>query len=112
MNNNNDTKELKKIPSNSKSPSVKNNNKKKSNKKVSPQRVIAVFLATIALVGCIGLGAVAAYAMPIINDAPELKTEDFVSPSSSEIVDANGVEYHISGHKLRDNITYDQLSIL
>lgn len=110
MNNNNDTKELKKIPSKSKSPSVKNKNKKKSNKKVSPQRVIAVFLATIALVGCIGLGAVAAYAMPIINDAPELKTEDFVSPSSSEIVDANGVEYHISGHKLRDNITYDQLS--
>lgn len=82
----------------------------KKKRKTSPQRVIAVILATIALVGCIGLGAVTAYAWPYIQNAPEVTTEDFVSPASSEIVDVNGTVYHVSGLKLRENISYDQLS--
>lgn len=89
----------------------KNTKKKtKNNTKFSPQRLIAILLAFIVIVGIIGAGAVAAYALPIIKNAPSLTREDFVSPESTEILTADGQVYYETGRKFRDAITYDDLS--
>lgn len=103
MNKNDKTVEMKKV-----NPTPASQKKKK--KKFSPQRVVAVIMGSIATLGCVALIIVSAITIPIINKAPHMTTADFTTPASTEMVDRNGVEFHTSGYKLRDNISYDDLS--
>lgn len=83
----------------------KRKHKKKINKKNLFTMIIAIIAALSIIVGSIGLIVMA----NMLQGKPELVVEDFISPESSRIYDANGELIADVGSQIRTNITYDEL---
>lgn len=83
--------------------------KRKHKKKINKKNLFTMIIATIAalsiIVGSIGLIVMA----NMLQGKPELVVEDFISPESSRIYDANGELIADVGSQIRTNITYDEL---
>ncbi len=83
----------------------KRKHKKKINKKNLFTMIIAIIAALSIIVGSIGLIVMA----NMLQGKPELVVDDFISPESSRIYDANGELIADVGSQIRTNITYDEL---
>ena len=91
---------------------MKENKIKKVKKEKHPlhtQRVIATILLVIVSMGIVGVGGFSIYAATVVRKSPELYAEDFLSPESTKIYDAEKNEIYDTGLKIRENISYDDL---
>ncbi|MCI5774366.1 MAG: penicillin-binding protein [Erysipelotrichaceae bacterium] len=83
--------------------------KKKHKKKINKKNLFTIIIACIAA-SCVVIGSIGLIVMAnMLQGKPELIVDNFISPESSRIYDANGELIADVGNQIRTNITYDEL---
>ena len=83
----------------------KKKHKRKINKKNLITMIVSIIVVLCIIVGSIGLVVMA----NMLQGKPDLVVENFVSPESSRIYDANGELIADVGSQIRTNISYDEI---
>lgn len=83
----------------------KKKHKRKINKKNLITMIVSIIVVLCIIVGSIGLVVMA----NMLQGKPDLVVENFISPESSRIYDANGELIADVGSQIRTNISYDEL---
>ncbi len=83
--------------------------KVKKQKRHIPTTILSLIVGFLVIFGLSGSASATLLFKDIIDDAPTLNVNDFISPDSTKIYDRDGKLIADIGLHLRENITYDQL---
>lgn len=83
---------------------------KKPKRKVNHLHLWTVILAFVLVLEVIGGIAGVVVLRGMLKDEPVLNTQDFLSPESTHIFDANGTQIADVGTQLRENVSYNEMS--
>jgi penicillin-binding protein 1A len=71
--------------------------------------VLSIIVSAIVVAGLTGTAVASLIITDILEDKPTLNVDDFISPDSTKIYDADGELIADIGFHLRENITYEQM---